>query len=67
MISDLERLKKKMQEKPWLYEEEEHAVLNLAEEAIQILRNLVKLNAADDYSGKPAVVQIEEWLKEHEG
>lgn len=38
MISSLEKLKKMHAEKPWLYEEEEHAVLKLAEDAVALLQ-----------------------------
>lgn len=37
MISTLAVLKKKMEEKPWLYEEEERAVLKLAEDAVEFI------------------------------
>lgn len=33
MISVIAELKRKYKEKPWLYEEEEHAVLKFAEDA----------------------------------
>lgn len=39
MISNLAKLKKMHQEKPWLYEEEEHAVLKLAKDAVEFIED----------------------------
>lgn len=52
MISTLAVLKKKMAEKPWLYEEEEHAVLKLAEDAIAFI-------------GSTTEQAAKQWLEEH--
>jgi hypothetical protein len=52
MISTLAVLKKKMVEKPWLYEEEEHVVLKLAEDAVEFIRRQGGYGA-------------EVWLEEH--
>lgn len=65
MISDLERLKKKMIEKPWLYEEEEHAVLSLAEEAIAFITDLVD-GALYNQEGGIDIGAVKSWLKDHE-
>lgn len=59
MISTLAVLKKKMVEKPWLYEEEEHAVLRLAEDAVKFIQD-----TADDVASTNVAAQL--WLEEHE-
>ena len=59
MISTLAVLKKKMVEKPWLYEEEEHAVLKLAEDAVKFIEGVSK--------GDETVVEALRWLEEHKG
>lgn len=58
MISNLVKLKKMHQEKPWLYEEEEHAVLKLAEDAVALLQ---ELSATTDGNFH----MVKEWLEEH--
>ena len=63
MISNLTKLKKMMIEKPWLYEEEEHAVVKLAEDAIDLITTIAEGMPADDMDGTPA--DAETWLKEH--
>ena len=57
MISNLARLKKMMVDKPWLYEEEEHAVMKLAEEALTFITNA-------GVTPVPCVL-AREWLEEH--
>ena len=56
-------LKKKMEEKPWLYEDEEKAVLSLLEEAIIFIRATANSIPSDDMDGGPADAQ--QWLDEH--
>lgn len=58
MISNLARLKKMHQEKPYLYEAEEHAVLKLAEDAIEFIETLCGQDGFLD-------PRAEQWLKEH--
>lgn len=60
MISNLAKLKKMHQEKPWLYEEEEHAVLKLAEDAEVFIRTLALSHSSGD-----AHLFAKQWLEEH--
>ena len=46
------------QEKPWLYEEEEHAVLKLAEDAVKFIETLCDQDGFLD-------PRSDNWLKEH--
>lgn len=63
MISTLAVLKKKMVERPYLYEAEEHAVLKLAEDAVTYIRELSDVKGDIDETGaREAAI----WLKEHE-
>ena len=52
------KLKKMMVDKPWLYEEEEHAVMKLAEDAIEFIETLCGQDGFLD-------PRAEQWLKEH--
>ena len=62
MISNLIRLKKMHQEKPWLYEEEEHAVLKLAEDAVEFIRQASLREPTDNYL---APERAKAFLEEH--
>lgn len=53
----LTKLKKMHQEKPWLYEEEEHAVLKLAEDAIEFIKQYSE--------GNGTTVDARTFLEEH--
>lgn len=64
MISTLAVLKKKMVERPWLYEEEEHAVLRLAEDAVKFIQE--EARGSPQYSGDTTSLLASEWLKDHE-
>ena len=56
MISNLKKLKQKMIDKSYLYEEEEHAVLKLAEDAVAFITSI-----AND---APRMTE-QAWLEEH--
>ena len=58
MISNLTKLKKMMTEKPWLYEEEEHAVVKLVDEALALIQDVADGNLIASFDA-------ETWLKEH--
>ena len=60
MISNLMRLKKMMVDKPWLYEEEEHAVVKLAEDALALIRDIA--NQPQD-----AAARCQHWIIDREG
>ena len=62
MISTLAVLKKKMVDKPWLYEEEEHAVLKLAEDAVEFVRQASLREPTDNYL---APERAKAFLEEH--
>ena len=63
MISNLVRLKKMMVDKPYLYEEEEHAVLKLAEDAIEFILVLSGKMPGDWMEGYPQLAK--QFLEEH--
>ena len=60
MISTLAVLKKKMVERPYLYEAEEHAVLRLAEDAVQFIQD-----RASVYDPVQQNQAMDEWLEAH--